>query len=584
MNRFASHTSAPHTSWRAKTISLLGGCLLLFASIASAQAADQIFVNGTVVTMAGDPAAAQTSEAVAVGNGRILAVGTRAEISRLTNNDTQTIDLEGKTLLPGFLDAHGHLFYQAIVLGSADLQPPPAGRVGDIKTLIEVLKEHRDTYDLGPNDTISGFGYDDSLLAEGRHPTRDDLDEAFPDNPVVLTHVSGHLATTNSKALALLGIDATTDDPPGGHIRRRSGSKEPNGVLEETAVGPARALAPLPGPEEAIKLLMRAQELYAKNGITTAQDGRSNAAVVNGLRAAADQGLLYLDVGAYPGYEELESLELADFESKKFPREYTNRFRVAGVKLMLDGSPQGKTAYLSKPFEVPPPGQPDDYRGYPIQSQEVVDEQVRNLITGRVPILAHANGDAAADQLILAVRRALKATPNGDHRTVMIHSQIVREDQLSELAALGMIPSFFVAHTFYWGDWHRDSVLGEHRADRISPLVSAATRGIRFTIHNDAPVVPPDMVRLIWAATNRRTRSNDILGASQRVSIEQALRAVTLDAARQFFEESSKGSIEPGKLADFVVLSANPLTMAPEDLLELEVVSTWKEGERVWPR
>ena len=558
--------------------------LTVAPQIARAQEADAIWSGGPVVTMSSDTEATPlVAEAVAVRDGRIIAVGARADVESTAGPDTERIDLAGQALLPGFLDAHGHLFYQAFVLNSADLQPPPAGDVSDIPSLIEALKAHRDAHDLGPTDVITGFGYDDSLLTEQRHPTRDDLDAAFPDNPVVLTHVSGHLATTNSAALEHLGLNADSADPPGGHIRRRAGSKEPNGVLEETAVGAARDLAPAPRPEEFAALVAQAQELYAKNGITTAQDGRSNQLVIESMKAMGNAGLIYLDVAAYPGYESLEPLGIG-FDQAHFSREYTNRFRIAGVKLMLDGSPQGKTAYLTKPFEVPPPGQPSDYRGYPIQEQAVVDEQVSNLIGAGIPILAHANGDAAADQLLTAVERALRKTPNGDHRTVMIHSQIVREDQIDRLAELGMIPSFFVAHTFYWGDWHRDSVLGEQRADRISPLVSAERRGIRYTIHNDAPVVPPDMIRLLWTATNRRTRSNDILGSSQRASVEDALRAVTLDAARQFFEEDDKGSIEVGKLADFVVLSANPLEQDPADLLDINVQSTWKEGQQIWPR
>ncbi len=564
---------------------IAGPLLLLATGTLPAQEADGIWTSGQIVTMALDiDRTPEALEAVAARNGRIVAVGTTDAIEELAGPNTERFDLDGKTLLPGFIDAHGHLFYQAFVLNSADLQPPPAGGVSDIPALLDALVAHRDAFDLGPGDTITGFGYDDSLLAEGRHPTRDDLDRAFPDNPVVLTHVSGHLATTNTAALQRLGYNAATEDPPGGHIRRRPGSTEPNGVLEETAVAAARDLAPAPDPALFAGLVARAQELYAKNGITTAQDGRSNLAILEAMRGLAAASQIYLDVAVYPAYEALESAGLGDFDRNDFPRTYDNHVRVAGVKLMLDGSPQGKTAYLSRPFEVPPPGQSADYRGYPIQPQEVVDTQVANLIEAGIPILAHANGDAAADQLVLAVERALRGAPTSDHRTVMIHSQIVREDQLDRLAALGMIPSFFVAHTFYWGDWHRDSVLGEERANRISPLVSAGRRGLRYTIHNDAPVVPPDMLRLLWTATNRRTRSHDILGARQRASIESALSAVTLDAARQLFEEDSKGSIEVGKLADFVVLSANPLEVPVENLMEIEVESTWKEGQQIWPR
>jgi predicted amidohydrolase YtcJ len=247
--------------------------------------------------------------------------------------------------------------------------------------------------------------------------------------------------------------------------------------------------------------------------------------------------------------------------------------------MMLDGSPQGKTAYLTKPYHVPPPGQAADYRGYPTYGDEHVDAMFAAYLQARIPILAHANGDAAADQLIGAVSRA---NPPPDHRTVMIHAQTAREDQLDQMQALGIIPSFFSAHVFFWGDWHRDSVLGPERGSRISPTRSAWDRQMPFTLHNDAPVVPPDVIRLLWATTNRKTRSDQVLGPDQRLTTFEALSAVTRMAAFQNFEEDEKGTLETGKLADLVVLSSNPLDLDPADLLSLEVRETWSRGRKVF--
>ena len=258
---------------------------------------------------------------------------------------------------------------------------------------------------------------------------------------------------------------------------------------------------------------------------------------------------------------------------------YQNRLRFGGVKMMLDGSPQGKTAYLTHPYHVPPPGQTDDYRGYPTHGDDHVNAMFAAYLGARIPILAHANGDAAADQLINAVARA---NPTVDHRTVMIHAQTAREDQLDQMQALGIIPSFFSAHVFFWGDWHRDSVLGPERGSRISPTRSAWDRQMPFTVHNDSPVVPPDIIRLIWATTNRKTRSDQVLGPDQRLTTFEALSAVTRMAAYQYSEEDSKGTLETGKLADLVILSRNPLTMDPGDLLDLEVDETWSRGERIY--
>jgi predicted amidohydrolase YtcJ len=196
-----------------------------------------------------------------------------------------------------------------------------------------------------------------------------------------------------------------------------------------------------------------------------------------------------------------------------------------------------------------------------------------------IPVIAHANGDAAADMLIQAVREAQQGQ---DHRTVMIHAQTVREDQLTDMKTLAMIPSYFAAHSFYWGDWHRDSVFGVERAQRISPTATTLARGMWFTVHNDSPVVPPDMMRLLWATTNRITRSGKVLGANQRISTIDALRAVTYNAAYQHFEEQIKGSLEVGKQADFVVLSTNPLLIPSTDLLSVKINATFARGKQVY--
>lgn len=193
--------------------------------------------------------------------------------------------------------------------------------------------------------------------------------------------------------------------------------------------------------------------------------------------------------------------------------------------------------------------------------------------------MAHANGDAAADMLIKAVTDADIAS---DHRTVMIHAQTVREDQLDKMKELGIIPSYFSTHTFYWGDWHRDSVFGEERAMRISPTKSSLDRKMPFTVHNDAPVVPPDMIRLLWSTTNRKTRSGKVLGDEQKISTYEALKAITINAAYQHFEDDIKGTLEVGKQADIVVLSEDPLDMDAKDILNIDVVATFSQGAEIF--
>lgn len=538
---------------------------------AAAPPADLVFLGDHIVPMTGIE---DRVGALAVTGETIVWSGARDAAAPWIGSDTRVVELGERALLPGFIDAHGHLTYQAAVLDLANVAAPPVGPVTDIAALQRTLADHMRTRPPAPGGWIIGNGYDDSLLAEQRHPDRRDLDAVTTEQPVAVIHVSGHLAAVNSLALAAIGYDAETADPGGGHIRRFPRSREPNGVLEESAIGPVRehALTPEGDP---LDVLDRALSLYAAHGITTAQDGALTPPGHALLEQAAVAGRLTLDVVAYP------MLTAADAPlPASVSREYRDRLKIGGIKVILDGSPQGKTAYLSHPYHVPPAGQDDDYLGYPTLAQATVDALLRRALAAGVQVLAHANGDAAADMLLDAVARSGHA--NSDHRTVMIHAQTVRGDQLERMVELGVVPSFFVAHTFYWGDWHRDSVLGPARADSISPARTALSLGLPVTVHNDAPIVPPDILRLLWTATNRLTRSGRVLGADERLDTYAALETVTVHAARQHFDEAIKGRLLPGMLADLVVLSADPLATPVSNLTDLDVVATYARGRLVY--
>lgn len=553
-------------------IAALLGCSA--AGWAANEPADTIFTGKHIVTM---EAQEQPPTALAVRGERIVWMGSSDNIKAHQGPDTQLIELGDNALLPGFIDAHGHVTYLAVTLQMANLASPPVGGVTNIAELQAELGAHMAKQDLAPDAWVVGNGYDDSLLQEKRHPTKADLDAVSVDHPIALMHVSGHLAAANSKALAIAGINADTPDPAGGHIRRLSNG-EPNGVLEESATYPLRSYMFAVGADPMANLASALAE-YASYGITTAQDGAASADVVGLLQAAGAAGALNMDVVAFPITRKAEPLP------KQWPLgKYENRFKVGGVKLMLDGSPQGKTAFLSKPYAVPPKGQKADYRGYPSMPMEQVQSLVSYYLNAGIPMLAHANGDAAGDMLIQAVTEGLSDNKDADHRTVMIHAQAARKDQLDEMALLNMIPSFFSAHVFYWGDWHRDSVFGLERAANISATRSAVRRKLHFTLHNDAPIVPPNMLRLLWATTNRLTRSGKVLGADQRLTTYEALRAITVDAAYQAFEEDDKGTLSVGKLADLVVLSANPLLIHSKDLEQLTVEQTWSHGKQIHQR
>lgn len=533
--------------------------------------ADTLYVGKHIITMDADFPGAN---AVAVDGETIRWVGT---LDEWQGSARQTVDLGDRALLPGFIDAHGHLSFMARTVNLANAASPPVGPVTDIRSLQDVLRKHMAERDIAPGGWVLGMGYDDSLLREQRHPDRDDLDTVSTRHPVALIHVSGHLMAANSLALERAGIDALTPDPPGGIIRRRGSGREPDGVLEETATAALQRFF-LGGDDIPAEDVDRALLRYAQHGITTVQDGAASWDVYRTLAASAAGAGLKLDVVVYP---QGMAVDFAVPDGIALG-EYRNRLKFGGVKLILDGSPQGKTAYLSQPYHQVPAGLAPDYRGYPTLLQRDVDGLVARYLGQGMPMLVHCNGDAAAQMLIGALARAAADTPMGDHRTVMIHAQTVTDDQLDAMKTQGILPSYFSAHTFYWGDWHRDSVLGPQRAARISPTASTVARGMRFTIHNDAPVVPPHMLRLLWATTNRLTRSGAVLGEEQRVSTLDALRAVTIDAAYQYFEEDRKGSLTPGKQADLVVLSGNPLLTPPAELQSLRVVETVSRGVTVY--
>ena len=531
--------------------------------------ADLILTSNKVILMTGNEQAEALS--IAIKNQEIIWIGTHEKAERIQGKH---IDYGDQAILPGFIDAHGHASYLAFATQVANLASPPVGTVNNIKELQSELKKFIKDSNLKPGEWVMGLGYDDSLLAEKRHPTKDDLDEVSTEHPIYLIHVSAHLGAANSLGLKLANINSKTQDPPGGKIRRYVNSLEPNGVFEETAAYPLQQLA-MSSYKDPIGSVKKAMQIYARNGITTVQDGASSPETIALIQAADARGMINLDVISFPvGQNGLDQ----NLDSINFG-EYEGRLKIGGIKLILDGSPQGKTAYLTKPYYKPPHSELDSYTGYPLIPQLEVSKWVKRYADLNIPIMAHANGDAAADMLIKAVESARIGT---DHRTVMIHAQTVREDQLDNIKSLGIVPSFFSTHTFYWGDWHRDSVFGLDRASRISPTKSALDRNIPYTVHNDAPVVPPDMIRLLWSTTNRLTRSGKTLGLEQRISTYEALKAMTVNGAYQHFEEKTKGTIEVGKLADLVVLSEDPLHIPAEDILKLKVVATYSHGKQIF--
>ncbi|MFB2780434.1 amidohydrolase [Shewanella mangrovisoli] len=540
--------------------------------------AEAIYMGGNIITVNDS---APTAEALAIKNGRILAVGKASELLKLKGNDTQVINLNGKTLIPGFIDGHGHVFNTGIQALSANLLAAPDGHVGNIADLQNALKAWAGKAENSKLGIILGFGYDDSQLAEQRHPTRQELDAVAKDIPVLIIHQSGHLATLNTKALELVGFTAETQDPEGGKLRREADGKTPNGVLEETAFfGMLLPLFAKLNEKENETIFAAGMKLYSSFGYTTAQEGRASSAAVKTMYNVAQQQKLPIDVAAYPDIQSAQDVIVPPYYSTN----YSNGFRVAGAKLNLDGSPQGKTAWLTKPYLVPPVGQEAGYKGYPSMSDEKAAEYIELAQRKGWQLLTHVNGDAAIDQLLKGIEASEKKHGKPDRGFVAIHAQTARKDQVESFKRLGIFPSFFPMHTFYWGDWHMDSVLGGERAQNISPTGWAREQGMIYTSHHDSPVALPNSMRVYSATVNRVSRTGRVLGPAQKASPLEGLKSQTLWAATQYKEEKNKGSLEVGKLADLVILSDNPLQVAPEALADIQILETIKEGQTVYKR
>lgn len=530
---------------------------------------DKIYYNGDILTMEDTRT---EPEAVLISDGIIAFTGSLKEAVRAAHQPEMT-DLNGKTLMPAFIDGHSHISLVAQFSQFADLSGCES--FADIKMRLTAFQKEKK---IGDGGAVIGVGYDHNYLDEKKHPDKNVLDEVSDQIPVFVLHASGHMGVGNSVLLKEAGIDASTPDMEGSRFGRIPGSMEPDGYAEETKALNlllARVYAKIPRDPKA--QIEKAQELYLSHGITTIQDGAASGQDVEALFEAAKEGLLKADVVSYVLVgEEPEKLEQ---EYAGLKKAYWNHMKLGGRKVILDGSPQGKTAWLSKPYA----GE-EEYRGYPAMEQEKVQTYIRNAIESGVQILAHCNGDAASQQWIDSFENAVEqcgVSKEDDLRPVMIHCQTVRKDQLLRMKTIGMIPSMFVDHVYYWGDIHLRN-LGEERAEAISPAKSAFEQGLCVNFHQDSPVVPPDMLHTVWCAVNRLTREGKILGEEERVNVCEALKAVTINGAYAYFEEDKKGSIAEGKLADLVILDRNPLKTPVSELKDIKVTETLKEGETVY--
>lgn len=525
-----------------------------------------VYFGGTILTME----EGKYTEAVLVEDGWIKKTGKKEDIVSSLRQDALMINLEGKTMLPGFIDAHSHITALAQVMGLVQLEN--VKNFGEIK---ERFRSYMAEYRPKKGTWIIGFGYDQNFLEEKVHPDKFLLDEITEEHPLLITHKSGHMGVLNSMALKEMSIQSGTPVPEGGKIGRVAGTEEPDGYLEEVAFTAIAGQMGGTAKEDAMENLRLAQEVYFKNGITTIQDGLTKKEEWELLERASGAGILKADVVSYIDIRSSQNLMK---EKTAYCNKYNNHLKIGGYKLFLDGSPQGRTAWLSRPYE----GKEDKYCGYPIYRDAEVEAYMEASFLEDRQIIVHCNGDAAAQQMIDSCGTAVKKTGKAGLRPVMIHAQMVREDQLERMGRMGIMASFFTAHSYYWGDIHCQNI-GE-RAFHISPAQSAAKLGVIFTFHQDTPVIQPDMLETVWCAVNRISKSGRDMGKDERVSVWEALKAVTVNGAFQYFEEETKGTIREGKIADFVILDKSPLEIKKEDIRSIQVLETIKEGVSVYKK
>lgn len=533
---------------------------------------DKLFYNGSIITMEGGNSDVKP-QAVLVRDGRIAYVGSLDAAQNYASSDVCYVDLKGMCLMPSFIDPHSHIVMSGQMSAYADLS-----ECESFAELISEIRSYIKKHKIAGGQPVLGFGYDHNFMKENRHPDKTVLDQVSKNIPIMIMHVSGHLCCVNSAMLKLAGIAPHAPNPDGGIYGRMPDGKELNGYAEEAAMYPFQKMIKLPEESEMMEMMSKSQEAYLKNGVTTAQDGASGIKEIQILEKMAQGNKLKLDVIAYPVMG-AEGTEIMRSKGDKY-RNYQNRFKIGGYKLILDGSPQGRTAWMTKPYS----GSDDGYCGYPWMTDASVVENVQQALQEGRQILAHCNGDAAGDQFLDAYEKGIQELKIKENlRPVMIHCQTARKDQLYRMAEIGMIASIFVGHVWYWGDVHRKN-LGTVRGEYISPVRDAIECGLVVNFHQDTPVTKPDMLHSVWCAVNRISRSGKIIGADQRICTYDALKAVTINAAYEYFEEESKGSIKAGKRADLIILDRSPLGVNPMEIKNIQVMETIKDGITVFSR
>ena len=531
----------------------------------------RLLYNGNFLTMNKD---SSTADSVLIEGGRIKAVGREAECRAIATH-AEEVNLDGQTVVPGFIDPHGHFPDSGFLkLHRVDLSPPPLGACSNIAEVLEKLcQKARVTK---PGDWVVGAMINPAELEEKRFPTRNELDAVSVEHPVWLFHVSGHAGVANSLALEFRAVDKNSQDPAGGKFGRDPLTGELNGLCEGmSAMGKMGDSEFQISYEKFLSAYVDAADEYLGQGVTLAQNAWATKTLLGYFGQIANESRPPIDAMVLPaGF--LEPKLTAGELDIPMPEPGSGIF-LGPRKVFVDGSFHLQTACLTQPYFKPLNGNPHHRCELPFSREQMVI-RISKLHDLGFQCHIHANGDAAADLALDAIEAAQHANRREDHRHTLIHSQNLREDQLDRMSTAGVSVSFFPAHLHYFGDFHSAVTFGPDRVRNMCPTRWAEERGIRFTIHNDAQVTPTRPLHLMWCAVNRQSLSGKTIGQDQAVSPLSALRAHTIDAAWQVFQERDRGSIEAGKRADFAVLSGNPLD-DPENMHKLSVSQTLVLGE-----
>jgi predicted amidohydrolase YtcJ len=542
--------------------------VLLLASCGMGEAPPELAViNASIITVGGPTPRA---EALLVRDRRFSAVGSNAEILSSAGDGAEVLDLEGKTVTPGFIDAHLHpipIFPETSRVSYVELGPDS---VRTIDALVETLGRKAEKTPAG--EWVFGFGYQDTKL--GRHPTRVDLDRASTEHPIMIFHSSGHIRVFNSRVLAEADIGPGTPDPPGGSFDRDD-ANVPNGVCREAAAdvvlesGPD---LPEPGPIEAATGMRRAFERYLEKGITSVGD-----ALVDPARLLLYEVIvgrtIPVRVYAMPKEDLFRKLGWIGLRTGSGDEQ----LRIGSVKVFHGNSLSGRTAWLYEPYA----DRPDYYGVPPDRSQEELDQLIFEIHAAGFQAAVHSNGDREIDMVLDAFEKALERLPKEDHRHRIEHASIVNSSILERVRKLGVV---LALHSYVYEHGDKMEAYGEDRFGMMHPNRSALDLGIPVAGTSDSPVSAADPLLRIQSLVTRRSAEGKVYGPEQRVGVEEAIRIFTLGGAYASFEESIKGSIEPGKLADFVVLSADPTRVPPDQIKDIAVEKTFIGGECVYQR